>query len=212
MKWQKKVFLALKKIADFFVALLLTIITAPLMIVIAICIKSTSKGPVFFRQERIGKNNKPFFIYKFRTMRTQTYDVQENALSDYERMTKVGLFLRKTSLDELPQIWNILRGEMSFIGPRPLLPQYLERYNAEQIRRHEVTPGISGYAQVNGRNAITWQQKFEYDVYYVANQSFRLDAQIFFLTIKRVIQRGDVDQREGQTMDFFQGNDANIDE
>lgn len=176
------------------------------MLIAAIAIKiEDSKGPVLFKQEQPGKDAKIFEVYKFRTMRVET-ERNGKPLSDMERMTKVGLFLRKTSIDELPQLFNIIRGEMSFIGPRPLLVQYLQYYSPEQMRRHEVTPGISGWAQVNGRNAISWEEKFEHDVWYVENQSFLLDFKIFWLTIYNVVNRKDIDQSENDTMEDFMGS------
>ena len=150
-----------------------------------------------------------FEVYKFRTMRVET-ECDGKLLSDMERMTKVGSFLRKTSIDELPQLFNIIHGEMSFIGPRPLLVQYLEYYSPEQMRRHEVTPGISGWAQVNGRNAISWEEKFEYDVWYVDNQSFLLDLKIFWLTIYNVVKGKNVNNSQNDTMPDFKGERAGI--
>ncbi|KWX86379.1 UDP-galactose phosphate transferase, partial [Paenibacillus riograndensis] len=158
-----KPYLFFKKIMDWSAALLLIIMTSPIMLAAAIALKITSKGPVLFQQKRPGKNAKIFTVYKFRTMSLET-DEHGELLPDIQRMTRVGSFLRKTSIDELPQLINILKGDMSFIGPRPLLVQYLEMYTPEQNRRHEVTPGISGWAQVNGRNTISWEEKFEYDV------------------------------------------------
>lgn len=199
-----------KRIFDFIFAIILLIILSPIMLIAAIAIKTEDpKRLVLFKQKRPGENAKIFEVYKFRTMIIETKrDGRE--LSDMERITKVGSFLRKTSIDELPQLFNVMRGEMSFIGPRPLLVQYLRYYSSEQMRRHEVTPGMSGWAQVNGRNAISWEEKFEYDVWYVDNQSFFLDLKIFWLTIYNVINRKDVDNSQGNTMPFFTGNSESI--
>ena len=192
-----------KRVLDFIFAIILLIILSPIMSIAAIAIKiEDPKGPVLFKQKRPGKNSKIFEVYKFRTMRVET-EQNGKPLSDMERMTKVGSLLRKTSIDELPQIFNIIHGGMSFIGPRPLLVQYLQYYSPEQMRRHEVTPGISGWAQVNGRNAISWEEKFEYDVWYVDHISLILDLKIFWLTIYNVINRKDINNSQGDTMPFF---------
>jgi len=175
------------------------------MIVVAIAIKIESNGPILFIQDRPGKNEIIFKIIKFRTMKVVS-DHEGNPLSDMERMTKVGSFLRKTSLDELPQLFNILRGEMSFIGTRPLLVHYLELYSSEQRRRHEVVPGISGWAQVNGRNLLSWEEKFVLDVWYVDNMNFSLDLKILFLTIKQLFVNKDINQNDNNTMKDFNGN------
>lgn len=196
----------IKRILDFVFAVILLIIASPIMLLAAIAIKlEDPNGPVLFKQKRPGKNAKIFTVYKFRTMRVET-EKDGRPLTDMERMTKVGSFLRKTSIDELPQLFNILRGEMSFIGPRPLLIQYLELYTPEQMRRHEVTPGISGWAQVNGRNAISWEEKFKYDVWYVDNQSFLLDLKILFMTICNVLNRKGINNSQGDTMPLFAGS------
>lgn len=198
----------IKRIFDFVFAIILLIILSPIMLIAAIAIKIRDpKGPVLFKQKRPGKDVKIFRVYKFRTMKVETEHNGE-PLSDIERLTKVGSFLRKTSIDELPQLFNIIRGEMSFIGPRPLLVQYLQYYSPEQMRRHEVLPGISGWAQVNGRNAINWQEKFELDVWYVDNVSFRLDLKVFLLTIYKVINRKDINNSEINIMPFFTGNES----
>jgi len=195
-----------KRIFSFSGALLLTAALALLIGTIAVVIKAKGSGPVLFRQERPGKNGKLFTIYKFRTMSSELFR-GEIKLSDVDRITRFGSFLRKTSLDELPQLFNVLKGEMSFIGPRPLLQEYLPLYSPRQSRRHDVLPGITGFAQVNGRNAITWEQKFEYDVMYVENLKFRTDAKIFFKTIWNVLRREGVNNSEEMTMDIFKGND-----
>ncbi|MBR5773793.1 MAG: sugar transferase, partial [Clostridia bacterium] len=155
-----------KRVIDFIMALILIILTSPVMLVVALLIIIQRDGPVLFRQERPGKDGKIFLLHKFRTMSTTT-EKDGRKLSDMERMSKLGSFLRKTSLDELPQFFDIISGKMSFIGPRPLVKSYLELYTPEQMRRHEVLPGISGWAQINGRNSISWEEKFELDVYYV---------------------------------------------
>jgi lipopolysaccharide/colanic/teichoic acid biosynthesis glycosyltransferase len=201
-----KIYPYIKRILDFIFAIILLVITSPVMLLAAIAIKiEDPKGPVLFKQKRPGKNAKIFTVYKFRTMRVET-EKDGRPLTDMERMTKVGSFLRKTSIDELPQLFNIIRGEMSFIGPRPLLVQYLELYTPEQMRRHEVTPGISGWAQVNGRNAISWEEKFEYDVWYADNQSFLLDLKILILTIFNVLKREGINNSQGDTMPYFMGS------
>ncbi|HHW69956.1 MAG TPA: sugar transferase [Clostridiales bacterium] len=200
----------IKRILDFIFAIMLLIVLMPIMLVVSIAIKiEDPKGPILFKQERPGKDGKIFKVYKFRTMITETKR-NGKELSDMERITKVGAFLRKTSIDELPQLFNIIRGEMSFIGPRPLLPQYLEYYTPEQMRRHEVKPGISGWAQVNGRNAISWEEKFELDVWYVDNQSFLLDLKIFCMTIYNVISGKGINNSQCETMPFFKGESKSV--
>lgn len=178
----------IKRVLDVICAMVGLIITAPLLLVISISIFLSMGSPVFFSQERPGLGGKPFRILKFRTMRN-TVDVEGRPLPDEMRLTRLGRFLRTSSLDELPELWNVIRGEMSCVGPRPLLMVYLERYTAEQNRRHEVRPGITGWAQVNGRNAIPWEKKFEYDVWYVDNCSLWLDLKIMFLTAISVLKR-----------------------
>ena len=174
----------LKRAADFCVALMMLIILSPVMLIAAILIKSNNDGPVFFKQERPGLNGKIFTVYKFRTMSVKTCDDNGKELSDFERMSKVGNLLRKTSIDELPQLINIVRGEMSFIGPRPLLTEYLPLYTPEQMRRHEVRPGISGWAQVNGyRGDTSIRRRIECDLYYIENWSMFLDIKIMFMTV-----------------------------
>ena len=169
-----------------------------------ILLKITNKGNAFFIQNRPGKNGKIFKIIKFKTM-TDAKDTNGNLLSDNERLTAIGTFVRKTSLDEIPQLINVLKGDMSLIGPRPLLTDYLHLYNDFQNRRHEVKPGITGWAQVNGRNAISWDKKFELDVYYVEHLSFWLDLKILFLTLKKVIIREGINAEDSATMEPFQG-------
>lgn len=198
--------LFVKRCIDLFFALLLLLITLPLFIAIAFLLYFTGKTTnILFRQMRPGKNGKIFSIYKFKTM---TDEKNENGelLSDKKRLTKVGKFIRSTSLDELPQLINVIKGDMSFIGPRPLLVEYLSLYDIQQSRRHEVRPGITGWAQVNGRNAISWKKKFELDVWYVDNISFILDFKIFLLTIKKVLAREGISSAKNDTMEAFNGN------
>ncbi len=197
-----------KRIMDFVASLTSLIILSPLMALSAVLVKISDGGSVLFKQRRPGKDGKIFTVYKFRTMSEKTEDENGRELSDVERMTKIGLFLRKTSLDELPQLFNVLKGDMSFIGPRPLLCEYLELYTPYQMRRHEVLPGISGLAQVNGRNAITWEEKFDYDVYYVDHMSFWLDLKIIFKTIKNTLKRADINCSDNNTMEKFRGTPA----
>lgn len=195
----------IKRGMDFTVALTALIILSPLMLIVALLIKLNRDGPVLFKQKRPGLGGKIFTVYKFRTMSVKTHDEQGRELSDFERMSKIGNLLRKTSVDELPQFINILKGDMSFIGPRPLLTEYLELYTPEQMRRHEVRPGISGWAQVNGRNTITWEEKFALDVEYVDNMSFGMDVKIFVRTILNVLKQDDINSDAANTMEKFQG-------
>ena len=197
----------IKRVVDFLAALLLLILLSPLMLAVIIVLHFANKGAgVFFAQDRPGKHERIFKALKFKTM-TDERDADGNLLPDGDRLTPVGRFVRSTSIDELPQLVNILRGDMSFIGPRPLLVQYLPLYSAEQHRRHSVTPGMSGWAQVNGRNTITWTRKFELDVYYVDHISLRLDLKILFLTVRNVLSRKDINTTDGTsaTMDCFNG-------
>lgn len=198
-----------KRILDFCCALVAVVLFSPLMAVCAVAIKLDDGSPVLFRQTRPGKDGKLFRLYKFRTMSVNTKDENGEELSDMQRMTKIGRILRKTSLDELPQFVNVLRGEMSFIGPRPLLCEYLELYSPDQARRHEVRPGISGLAQVNGRNAITWEEKFDFDVEYVDNLSLMLDIRILFKTVSNVLMGDGVNSDEQNTMEKFKGTKVN---
>lgn len=194
-----------KRLLDVLIALILFIPALGIVTICYLAIKIESKGPAFFVQERPGYKGKVFKIYKLRTMRVDT-EKDGRKLSDMERMTKTGVVIRKLSLDELPQILNILKGEMSFIGNRPLLVKYLDYYTPEQMRRHDVRPGISGWAQVNGRNELTWEQKFERDVWYVDNVSFTLDVKIFFMTIKNVFNHCGVNAGINETMQEFTGS------
>lgn len=194
-----------KRLIDVCIALVaLSILLIPLAF-ITLWLYFANKGAgVFFAQERPGKNGKIFKVIKFKTM-TDERDVEGNLLPDADRLTKVGRFVRSTSIDELPQLINVLKGDMALIGPRPLLPQYLPLYSPEQARRHEVRPGITGWAQIHGRNAISWTKKFEYDVWYVDHCSFLLDLKIVFLTIKKVFIREGISQEGQATMEFFNG-------
>lgn len=195
----------IKPAIDFLLALIILCLIWPALILLAVILSIQNLGTPFFKQIRPGKNGKLFTIYKFKTMR-DTSDDQGNLLPDNQRLTTIGKIVRKLSLDELPQLWNILKGEMSFVGPRPLLPEYLPLYNQEQQKRHWVKPGITGWAQVNGRNAISWQQKFEYDKWYVEHQSFKLDIKILFMTINKIFHTQEVNASNQITMDRFDGN------
>ena len=177
----------------------------PLFIIVAVLVLVRLGRPVFFYQVRPGKNSRPFEMVKFRTM-LDARDSSGGLLSDSERLTKFGRFLRSTSLDELPELWNVLKGDMSLVGPRPLLVEYLPLYSERQSRRHEVRPGITGWAQVNGRNAISWDEKFELDVWYVDNQSIWLDVKILWLTVKKVIVRDGITAQGDVTMPIFRGS------
>ena len=196
----------IKRIMDLLTAVLLAMVLSPLMLLSAILIAANRDGPVLFKQKRPGKNGKIFTVYKFRTMSTKLCDENGRELSDFERMTKIGRILRKTSVDELPQLFNIIKGDMSFIGPRPLLIEYLDLYSTEQMRRHDVLPGISGWAQVNGRNTLTWDEKFSYDIYYVDHYGFLMDMKIFFKTIQNVIRQDGINSGKENTMEKFSGN------
>jgi lipopolysaccharide/colanic/teichoic acid biosynthesis glycosyltransferase len=194
-----------KRITDFLTALIGLMLLSPLLLIVTIGLYFANQGKPFFFQLRPGLNGVIFEIVKFKTMNDKK-DASGNLLSDGERLTKIGAFVRKTSLDEIPQLINVLKGDMSLIGPRPLLPQYLSLYNDFQGRRHEVKPGITGWAQVNGRNAISWQKKFEYDVWYVDNLSMALDIKIFFLTIKKVFVSEGINMQGQVTAEAFKGN------
>lgn len=194
-----------KRVFDFSAALVGVTLFSPIILMVTIGLFLAYHGQPFFFQIRPGKNEKLFRIVKFKTMNDKK-DVAGNLLSDAERLTPIGDFIRKTSLDELPQLFNVLRGDMSLVGPRPLLPQYLPLYNQQQKKRHDVRPGITGWAQVNGRNAISWTQKFEYDVWYVENLSLLLDLKILFLTIRKVIVKEGINCNTSATMEVFKGN------
>ena len=193
-----------KRLLDITISLIALIFLLPLMSLIYLLVIINLGSPAFFLQERVGKDNKIFKMIKFRTMKNST-DKNGNLLSDNERVTKFGGFLRSFSLDELPELINILKGDMSLVGPRALLVQYLGLYNDEQIRRHEVLPGLTGWAQINGRNYITWSEKFKLDVWYVDNWSLWLDIKIFFLTFWKVLKREGINQSESVTMEYFNG-------
>ncbi|MFY9085540.1 undecaprenyl phosphate N,N'-diacetylbacillosamine 1-phosphate transferase [Aliarcobacter cryaerophilus] len=194
-----------KSIFDKTLALFLIILFSPIYIVVSLLIFFKMGSPILFRQKRPGYKEKIFGIYKFRTM-TNDKDKFGNLLPDEQRLVGIGKFIRSTSLDELPQLFNVLKGEMSFVGPRPLLVEYLPLYNQKQKRRHDVKPGITGWAQVNGRNAISWEQKFDYDVWYVDNQSFWLDMKILWLTFLKVVKRSDISSSTSSTMEKFTGS------
>ncbi|WP_179022535.1 sugar transferase [Winogradskyella forsetii] len=200
----------IKRICDFMAALIGLLIVFPLLLTLIIVLAISNNGKPFFYQTRTGINGKLFTIIKLKTMNDKT-DKDGNLLPVIYRITKMGNFCRKYSLDEIPQLINILKGDMSLVGPRPLLPKYLPLYNKQQNRRHEVIPGITGWAQVNGRNAISWEEKFEFDVYYVDNQSFLLDLKIIFKTIDKVISRKDVNNSDNDDMPIFTGTkESNI--
>lgn len=194
----------IKRLLDIVISATALILLSPFMLIIYLLVKINLGSPVFFLQERVGKDNKIFKMIKFRTMKNST-DKDGNLLSDNERLTKFGSFLRSFSIDELPELINILKGDMSLVGPRALLVQYLEHYNSEQIRRHDVLPGLTGWAQINGRNSITWCEKFKLDVWYVDNWSLWLDIKIFFLTFWKVFKREGINQSETVTMEYFNG-------
>ena len=189
---------------DFLLALIGLFLLSPILVFVSIGLYYANNGKPFFFQLRPGKNEKLFKIIKFKTMNDKI-DAEGNLLSDELRLTKIGSFVRKTSLDEIPQLLNVLKGDMSLIGPRPLLPQYLPLYSKEQKKRHQVKPGITGWAQVNGRNAISWEQKFEYDVWYVTQLSFLLDVKIVLMTVKKVFVSEGISQEGQATMEAFKG-------
>lgn len=196
----------IKRLFDIIASAIGMFLLAPVIVVVAFQIRRKLGSPVLFRQERPGKDGKPFEMIKFRTMR-DAVDKHGNPLPDSVRMTSFGSFLRSTSLDELPELWNVLKGDMSLVGPRPLLMEYLPLYSEEQYRRHEVRPGVTGWAQVNGRNAISWDQKFKLDVWYVENCNFWLDLKIIYLTLKKVIVRDGISGEGEVTMSKFTGSD-----
>jgi lipopolysaccharide/colanic/teichoic acid biosynthesis glycosyltransferase len=195
----------IKRLFDILISTIGFVSLSPIFIFVTIGLFFANQGKPYFFQLRPGKNGAIFKIIKFKTMNDKKDEVG-NLLSDEKRLTKIGIFVRKTSLDEIPQLINVLKGEMSLIGPRPLLPEYLPLYNSVQTRRHKVKPGITGWAQVNGRNAISWRQKFEYDVWYVDHLSFWLDLKIFFLTLKKVIIREGINTGNLATTEPFKGN------
>lgn len=193
-----------KRLLDLTISLVLALFALPILGVLFVLIRWQMGGPVLFRQPRPGKEGQPFMLYKLRTM-TNARDARGNLLSDAERLTALGKFLRSTSLDELPTLFNVLQGNMSLVGPRPLLVQYLERYTPEQMRRHQVKPGITGWAQINGRNALAWEDKFQHDVWYVDHLSLWLDLKILFFTITKVWRREGIHQAGHVTMEEFFG-------
>lgn len=195
-----------KRLLDLTIALPLLVMLLPVIAIVAALVAMGLGRPVFFRQQRPGLHGRPYEIIKFRTMR-DAVDFLGRPLPDEQRMTRLGTWLRATSLDELPELWNVIRGEMSLVGPRPLMMEYLPRYSAEQRRRHDVLPGITGWAQVNGRNALSWQQKFDLDVWYVDHHTRRLDMYILLLTVRRVFSRDGVSAEGHVTVDDFYGND-----
>ena len=195
----------LKRLLDIIIASIALILLSPLYAFVAYKVKKNLGSPVLFRQVRPGLNGKPFEMIKFRTM-TDERDAQGNLLPNEDRLPKFGKMLRATSLDEMPELWNVIKGDMSIVGPRPLLMDYLPLYNEEQAKRHNVRPGMTGYAQVNGRNSISWEEKFKLDTWYVENQSVWLDFKIMFQTVKKVLIKEGINQSEEVTMTRFTGN------
>lgn len=194
-----------KRLFDLMLTALALIILSPVLVVIAFLVRVRLGSPVLFRQQRPGLHGRPFILLKFRTM-TDARDADGNLLPDEQRLTSFGRFLRRTSMDELPELLNVLKGDMSLVGPRPLLMQYLDRYTSEQMRRHEVKPGITGWAQINGRNALSWEDKFALDVWYIDHLSLWLDLRIILLTIWKVLRREGISQAGFATMPEFMGN------
>lgn len=194
----------IKRLFDLCAAGIAVLLLFPLLVVLALIVRFKLGSPILFSQTRPGLHGRPFTMYKFRTM-TNDRDSHGQLLPDAERLAAFGLFLRSTSLDELPELWNVLTGEMSLVGPRPLLMEYLPLYSPEQARRHEVLPGITGWVQVNGRNALSWEEKFKFDVWYVDNRSFWLDTRILFRTIKKIITRHGITAQGEATMPRFTG-------
>ncbi|POB03584.1 sugar transferase [Halopseudomonas oceani] len=197
----------MKRLLDVFFSSTILLLLSPLIGFVAWQIRRKMGSPVLFRQVRPGLHGKPFEMIKFRTMK-DAIDASGNPLPDAERLTPFGQFLRSSSLDELPELWNVLKGDMSLVGPRPLLMEYLPLYSAEQARRHEVRPGVTGWAQVNGRNALSWEEKFKLDVWYVDNQSLWLDIKVLFLTVKKVLVRDGISAEGEATMSKFTGSDS----
>lgn len=195
----------MKRVLDIGLALMALVLLAPVLAWVALAIRRKMGAPVLFRQTRPGLNGRPFDMIKFRTMLVESVDVG-SALTDAERLTPFGRWLRATSLDELPELWNVLKGDMSLVGPRPLLMEYLPLYSAEEMRRHEVRPGLTGWAQVNGRNAISWEEKFNLDVWYVDHRNFWLDLKILFLTVKLVLRRDGISAEGSATYPNFIGS------
>ena len=202
---RKKAYFFLKRSMDVFGAIFGLVFLSPLFLVVAMLVRHKLGSPVIFRQERAGKDGKPFTICKFRTM-TDERDENGNLLPDEKRLTRFGAFLRSTSIDELPELWNVLKGEMSLVGPRPLHIRYIERYSAEQKRRLEIRPGMTGWAQVNGRNALSWEDRFKMDVWYVDHRNIWLDIRILFMTFLKVFKREGISGEGTETMGEFIGN------
>ena len=196
-----------KRAFDIVISAAAMLLLSPLMLAVAILVRVKHGAPVIFKQERPGLNEKSFYMYKFRSM-TNERDAEGKLLPDEKRLTEFGKFLRASSLDELPELWNILRGDLSLIGPRPLLVKYLPRYSERQHKRHLVRPGMTGWAQVHGRNLLSWHDKFEYDVWYAEHISFGLDVKIFFMTILKVLKREGINSESAATMEEFRGDDA----
>ena len=194
----------IKRVTEFTLAFIALIIFSPILLIVGVGVRIKLGSPIFFRQSRVGLNGEIFEMVKFRTMK-DACDAEGNLLPDEERLTAFGSFLRKSSLDELPELWNVLKGNMSLVGPRPLLVEYLPLYSEEQMKRHNVRPGITGYAQVNGRNNISWTKKFELDVYYVENFSLWLDIKILFQTVAKVLGQADINQEGNATVERFNG-------
>ena len=201
----------MKRLFDFLLSMVLILVLCPVMLTVALVVRMKMGSPVLFRQQRPGYKGVPFFVYKFRTM-TGEKGKDGELLSDEQRLPMFGKFLRKTSLDELPQLFNVLKGDLSFVGPRPLLMEYLPLYNAEQARRHDVKPGITGWAQINGRNAISWNEKFKLDIWYVDNRSFSIDLKILWMTAMKIFKRDGVSAEGHVTMPRFTGNNEEQDE
>ena len=197
-----------KRVIDMLLSAIALLVLLPIFFILAVLVRVKLGNPVFFSQERPGRDEKVFRMYKFRSM-TDIRDEHGELLPDEERLTHFGAMLRATSLDELPELWNIFKGDMSIVGPRPLLVKYLPRYNERQRRRHEVRPGLTGWAQVNGRNAISWEQKFEYDVEYVERESFWFDMKILLMTVGKVLHRSGINQEGSATMEEFLGSETN---
>nr|WP_058477793.1 sugar transferase [Legionella steigerwaltii] len=197
----------LKRFFDVLLASILLVLLMPILVIVALLTRYHLGSPIFFRQDRPGLHGKTFQLIKFRTMK-ELYNKQGEVLPDKDRITRFGHFVRASSLDELPQLWNVLKGEMSFVGPRPLLIEYLSLYNNEQKRRHDVKPGITGLAQVNGRNALTWDDKFKLDLWYVDHQSFYLDIKILLLTVKKVVIREGITSQGSVSNEKFTGNNS----
>lgn len=193
-----------KRLFDIVVSAIALLVFLPLILILIVLVRVKLGSPVFFTQTRPGKDGKPFQMVKFRSM-TTAKDAEGNLLPDDQRLPKFGKLLRSTSLDELPELWNVLKGDMSLVGPRPLLMQYLDRYTPEQRRRHEVRPGITGWAQVNGRNNVPWEERFKMDVWYVDNHNLLLDIKILWMTVMKVVKRSDVSQEGHATMTEFMG-------